>query len=300
MAWTTPKTWSAAVLTSSDMNTHVRDNLSYLYGQIPQAYAADGRITLTTGSPFATDVSDAGTIYYTPAIGDRIALYDGSSKWTTFTFTELSVVTSALVASRPHDIFIYNNAGTPAIAALAWTNNTTRSTAVTYQNGILVRSGATNQRLVGTVWVDSGKKVQDLAAFRYVSNLYNAVPKALYVSEATSHNYNGAYRLWNNSNTDNQINWVTCHPSGAFYILFVKAIIKAGADASSAKVWIYLDATGTSPAIANSNFNNQFLTASNSMPVSGATGFHYANLYEFGDHASSTFDSMTLGAWGEF
>lgn len=30
MAWTTPKTWTAATLTSSDMNLHVRDNMDYL------------------------------------------------------------------------------------------------------------------------------------------------------------------------------------------------------------------------------------------------------------------------------
>jgi hypothetical protein len=35
MAWTTPKTWIAgSVLTAAEMNTHVRDNLSYLYDQI--------------------------------------------------------------------------------------------------------------------------------------------------------------------------------------------------------------------------------------------------------------------------
>lgn len=30
MAWTTPKTWSNEVLTSADMNTHIRDNLDAL------------------------------------------------------------------------------------------------------------------------------------------------------------------------------------------------------------------------------------------------------------------------------
>jgi hypothetical protein len=30
MAWTTPKTWTATTLTSSDMNAHVRDNLNAL------------------------------------------------------------------------------------------------------------------------------------------------------------------------------------------------------------------------------------------------------------------------------
>ena len=31
-AWTTPKTWASEPLTSTDMNTHIRDNLDFLYG----------------------------------------------------------------------------------------------------------------------------------------------------------------------------------------------------------------------------------------------------------------------------
>lgn len=32
MAWTTPKTFSSAVATSAEMNTHLRDNLNELRG----------------------------------------------------------------------------------------------------------------------------------------------------------------------------------------------------------------------------------------------------------------------------
>jgi hypothetical protein len=32
MTWTSPKTWGSETLTSSDMNTYVRDDLLYLYG----------------------------------------------------------------------------------------------------------------------------------------------------------------------------------------------------------------------------------------------------------------------------
>lgn len=32
MAWTTPKVWTSETLTSSDMNTYISDNLSYLKG----------------------------------------------------------------------------------------------------------------------------------------------------------------------------------------------------------------------------------------------------------------------------
>lgn len=34
MAWTSPKTWTSEVLTSTDMNTYMRDNQSHLYTRI--------------------------------------------------------------------------------------------------------------------------------------------------------------------------------------------------------------------------------------------------------------------------
>lgn len=58
MAWTTPKTWSAETLTSTDMNTHIRDNLNYLKDTIaPNAeqYARTSGNYTTTSTTF-TDV----------------------------------------------------------------------------------------------------------------------------------------------------------------------------------------------------------------------------------------------------
>lgn len=50
MAWTTPKTWGTEVLTSSDMNTYVSDNLTYLEDTIEGL----ARLTKTTTSTYST------------------------------------------------------------------------------------------------------------------------------------------------------------------------------------------------------------------------------------------------------
>ena len=47
MAWTNPKTWTAAVLTVADMNTHVRDNLDFLKENI--ALEAAVELTIAAG-----------------------------------------------------------------------------------------------------------------------------------------------------------------------------------------------------------------------------------------------------------
>ena len=52
---------------------------------------ADGRLTLTSGDPVGADTTGA-TVYYTPFVGNKILLYDGSG-WNLRTFTQLSIAT---------------------------------------------------------------------------------------------------------------------------------------------------------------------------------------------------------------
>lgn len=47
MAWTDPKTWAAGVLTSSDMNTYIRDNQNALKSNI--ALGAASELTISGG-----------------------------------------------------------------------------------------------------------------------------------------------------------------------------------------------------------------------------------------------------------
>jgi hypothetical protein len=111
-----------------------------------------GRLTLTSGTPVDTaDVASSSNIYWTPYNGNNISLYDGSSAWTTLTFAEQTIALASLTAGKLYDIFAYNNSGAIAFdAPLAWTSDTARATALTLQNGIYVKNGATTRRYLGT------------------------------------------------------------------------------------------------------------------------------------------------------
>ena len=123
---------------------------------LPFTYAgsnstADGRLTLESGVPVSTaDQIAKTTLYYTPYIGNRIALYDGSA-WSVASFAEVSVSLSALSASTNYDVFGYNNSGSLALELVAWTDATTRATALARQDGVLVKSGAPTRRYLGTL-----------------------------------------------------------------------------------------------------------------------------------------------------
>jgi hypothetical protein len=149
---------------------------------------AEGRLTLTSGTPVTTaDVSAAVTIYYTPASGNRIALYDGSASWNVRTFTEVSLSISSCTASKPYDVWLYDNAGTVTAEMLVWTNTTTRATALTRQDGIYVKTGDSTRRYVGTFFCNgTGGQTDDTVLKRYVWNFYNRMRRPLQRYETTT------------------------------------------------------------------------------------------------------------------
>jgi len=111
-----------------------------------------GRLTLQTLTPVMTTTQPAKTtIFYTPYVGNRVPIYDGTSMVMT-TFAELSVATTdatkspaAIGASKVNDWFVWSDAGTVRIGhGPDWTSDTARSagTALTMVNGILLNNAS--------------------------------------------------------------------------------------------------------------------------------------------------------------
>ena len=170
----------------------------------------NGRLTLTSVTPFTTSVSAATTLFFTPYEGNQIALYDGSSTWNVRTLTEISITLVGLTASKPYDVWVYDNAGTPTLELLVWTNDTTRATALTTQDGVYVKTGATTRRYVGTIYIDSGGgAVSDTYLLRHVYNAYNRESRAMRRLSATgSWTYSINTKRQANADTANQLSFM--------------------------------------------------------------------------------------------
>ena len=104
-------------------------------------HICNGRLTLTSVTPITTsDVTAATTIYFTPYKGNRIFLYNTTStKWELFEFSEISIAVPATTGTN-YDVWGYNSSGSATLEVLAWTNDTTRATAIALQNGVYVKS----------------------------------------------------------------------------------------------------------------------------------------------------------------
>lgn len=233
------KTWSSGeVLTASDLNasfTNILNNANSLispstaniamggykltglgvgsadgdsvrYEQLPFS-VCDFRLTLTSGTPVTTsDVTGATTIYASPYKGNSIGLYDGTN-WHVRTSAEFSLALGTLTSGKPYDVFCYDNAGTPTLEFLVWTNDTTRATALTLQNGVLCKTGALTRRYLGTFYTTSTTQTEDSKANRYLFNYYNRAARPMSVYEATnSWNYTTATVRQANGAAGNQLN----------------------------------------------------------------------------------------------
>ena len=169
---------------------------------VNQGLFSGGRLTLTSNTPITTsDVTSATTIYYTPYNGDRISLYDGTN-WATYTFTQLSLALGTLTSGLNYDVFMYNNSGTLTLELAAWTNDTTRTTALVLTNGVYLKTGALTRRYLGTIRTTSTTTTEDSITKKFVWNFNNRVERPLYKNGTTSHTYTtAAWRNWNNDAT---------------------------------------------------------------------------------------------------
>lgn len=196
------------------------ENLHYVFnGTLWQVFAggggasetalnANGRLTLSSGlAVTSADVTAATTVYYTPYKGKHIGLYDtGASTWTLFSFSQISIAVPA-TSHTNYDVFIYNNAGTIAAETVAWSNDTTRATALALQNGVYVKSGNASRRYVGSFRTTAvSGQTEDSRTKRFVWNYDNRIARPLARAESTlSWTYSTATVRQANGNNANQL-----------------------------------------------------------------------------------------------
>lgn len=252
----------------------------------------EGRLTLTTGVPVTTsDVTAAETLYFTPFRGNRIALYDGTN-WLMRSFTELSI--DVPDATNCYDVFAYDNSGTVALELLAWTNETTRATALVAQNGVLCKTGALTRRYLGTFYCTTAGngQIEDSVANRYLWNYYNRVARPMRAIDATaSWNYTTATIRQANGAAANQLNFVigVSEDIVSARVQSTKANSSAGIDGV---VGIALDSTSTFTATGSfcnvSGPANGRVNLTAALDVYPGVGKHYLSWNEYSAASGTT------------
>ncbi|MHC4690756.1 MAG: hypothetical protein ACYS5F_14150 [Planctomycetota bacterium] len=251
-------------------------------------YVAEGRLTVQSGEPIPTgSFSSATTIYYAPYVGDRLALYDGAD-WGLYSFTEKSLPLTGFSTGTPYDIFGFITGSSVGLEAVAWSNPTTRATAITRQNGIFVKSGTSTRRYLGTVHINNaGGQTDDTETKRFVWNYYNRVLRKMEINSTASHDYSGgAFRPWNNDTS-----------------LRLEIIVGVQEDSASVTIWGRI--SQTAGRLGNTSFGLDSTTvvyniyalvgntytvdmSSSNVIVPISIGYHYLQIIERSETANTT------------
>lgn len=253
----------------------------------------NGVCTLASGTPYPTaDQTAKTTVYYTPIEGAQIALYDGSSAWTVLSFTELSLALGTDAGDTNYDVFVYDNAGSAAVERVAWSNATTRATALTLQNGVLVKSGATTRKYVCTYRTTATGETEWSAAKRFVYNHYNAVDELLSKAETTaSYNYTTATIRQAGADTTNQVAFVI-GVAGPKVSVRADSIFSCATANPLVSIGIGLDATssyasGMQGGLMSCFAVGSYLHLNASLEVAPSIGYHYLSRNEWSQAAGT-------------
>lgn len=270
-------------------------NSSYVLNAVAINRIVCGRLTLTTGTAVTTaDVTAATTVYYTPYNCNQIAVYS-SSQWKVLTFTEKSIALGADTTALPYDVFAYDNAGTLAIERLAWTNTTTRATALTTQDGVLVKTAATDRRYVGTYYTTGAGQTTDSVLVRGVWNYYNRVHRTLNRRESTA-TWNYTLAAWQqaNASTANQVAYVVGVAEDAVEL----SVQSSATNGGSVNAQVAIGINALSPAagqVASLSQPGAQMSAHARLTYIPAIGYSYAAWLEWSTATGTTTWASTVG-----
>ena len=157
------------------------NNLTFTEKHIDITEAQTG--TTTNGNKIISGLTDTSQLIAGMAItgtnvgaASVIATVDSLTQVTgtvNSTGSATNTITFKLPISLPYDIFAYNNAGTVKLELCAWTNTTTRATALVTQDGVLVKSGVTTRRYLGTIFTSAAGQTADGVYTRFLYSFYN-------------------------------------------------------------------------------------------------------------------------------
>lgn len=252
------------------------------------------RVSLTSNTPVTTgDVTNATTVYITPVVGQHpfVSLWY-SSAWQTLEFTQKSVSLSGL-ASNCYDVFLEISGGSIVASLIAWTNTTTRATALITQDGILMAT-STNKVYVGTIYLHATGQCDDADARRGVWSFYNRKIRRLAktYNKSGSASYTTASWRQYEANSGAQVQHVYGYQED-----FAYASIGGDAQGGSGYLALGLNSTtGQAPAVRSSATLNSGATDQVYLPNLGLNTLY---MTEFGatgfTSGSATIEGYMLG-----
>lgn len=180
-----------------------------------------GRLTLTSDTPVTTGAVDIATTLYFARYGGKFVSIYYKSAWRLYQFNNISLDVSGFTNDTNYDIWIYSDLGVATLDATAWASDNARATALTTQDGVLVKSGDAERKYLGTIrmnnngtttgisdTIDYNTGTTGLVSRRYVWNYYNRIKRVLRRFSTGNYAANSFACRQANSDTTNAVSFV--------------------------------------------------------------------------------------------
>lgn len=295
---------SAAVVAVTQVASKGTRQEIALQGLIP-----GGRLTLESGVPVSTtDQTSKTSIYYTPFVHNVITLWDGAD-WVPVAFTEYTLALGTLTSGKLYDVFAYLSSGALALEMLVWTDDATRATAVTLQDGRYCKSGDKLRLYLGTFRTTSTTTTEDsgggsttqVGGRRFLWNAYNRVARHASVFDSTdSWSYTTDTIRQANAASGNKVELVVGLPLDRVDAIAHGVVYLVNNGARAAKVGVGVDSTTAFSGLVQGGFNGAAATGIYAVATGAfqgvlTPGYHYIAWLEKGAAGTSVFQGDNAG-----
>ncbi len=284
--------WDGTQIVPGSLTTVLAGHVEQLL-QFSPAQPNQGRLTLATGAPVSTtDISGAGTLYFSPYRGNRVGLYAPGYGWRLHPFEELSASLSGRAGGKNVDVFLYNQVGTPALYLQDWSSDLVRAVALGRQDGVPVLAGAPEYRYLGTLRTSAAGLCADSLTQRLVWNYDNRLRRPFWLGDPTAYwTYSlAAYRPWNNA-TAHRLHFVVGVDEEPLYVHFqcevynsMGVLLYVGLGLDSAVASSATVVTGANAGVAQAVYH-----------AHPGSGYHYLQALEYGYGAGDSYFYGTNG-----
>jgi hypothetical protein len=233
----------------------------------------NARLSLSNSSAVPNADQSGSTLYLHPYNGNEIALYSNITlRWAVVRFSGVQSfsLSGAGSANTNYDVYIYNTgtavSPTLAVEYVAWTNDTTPPTRST-QDGVLVKNGAPDRRLLGVVRTTSaGNSIIDLGGVITGANSAN-YPKVYLANLYNLYDASAVYFFGNSWTTPTAGAWAV-PPSSVYATAPRISFVQAG----NTLVTAFLDIYGNDPTEGSITYIAPGIDSSTTPPVDAFYG----------------------------
>ena len=167
------------------------------------------------------------------------------------------------------------------LSTVAWSNDTLRASAYSLQDGVPVRSGAPNERYLGTIrTLSSAGCCADYAEKRFVWNMYNRAQRILKRVEPDD-SWTYSSNVWRplNNNPDNKVEFVHGLAQDPVYLMHTGYVTNSSSGGSC--VGIAVDSTSANNADIRGYSDVDLTTIFSIYSKIMSSGYHYLTLTEW-------------------